>query len=258
MATFMKISNPAMSIRSRIRRFFRQGKHQDAAPAYDRWSANYDHQPGNLMLDLDAQVFKQMMEGIDRRGSFIVDIGCGTGRHWPWLMEAQPARLLGFDISAGMIAQLKAKYPGAEAQISSGHPLYGLGNGEVDLLISTLTIAHIKVPGLYFEEWARVLKPGGQLVLTDYHPAALAKGAERNFRDEGGDLISIRNFIHPLESLIAMLEKAGFEEIKRQERVIDERVKYYYDEQSASQLYHKFYGTPIIYGMRLEKRHAHS
>ena len=50
--------------------------------AYDLWSEKYDHQPDNLMLALDEEIFSALLEGLNLQNKIIADIGCGTGRHW--------------------------------------------------------------------------------------------------------------------------------------------------------------------------------
>jgi ubiquinone/menaquinone biosynthesis C-methylase UbiE len=93
------------------------------AEAYDLWSGSYDHQPGNLMLDLDENIFTDLLSGIHLHHKIIADIGCGTGRHWQKLYEKNPALIIGFDLSAGMLQQLKQKFPGAFAQQTSNNRL---------------------------------------------------------------------------------------------------------------------------------------
>ena len=182
-----------MSIRSTIRQFFRRGTAFKASrEAYDLWAGSYDRQPGNLMLDLDADLVKELLAPVSLRGRELVDLGCGTGRHWPLLLEMQPAGLRGFDSSPGMIDRLKEKFNGAQAFVSDGPALPGVADGSVDLLISTLTIAHIEAPAAYFKEWHRVLKPGGLVLITDYHPEALARGAKRTFRQKQPPVIKTK------------------------------------------------------------------
>jgi SAM-dependent methyltransferase len=43
-----------------------------------------------------------------------------------------------------------------------------LGDGTVDLVLSTQVLEHVADPELYLRECARVLRPGGQLVLTTH------------------------------------------------------------------------------------------
>src|SRR5438270_4798034 len=52
------------------------------ASAYDLWSATYDDEGDNLLVLLDEELFAGLLARIDVRGKRVVDVGCGTGRHW--------------------------------------------------------------------------------------------------------------------------------------------------------------------------------
>src|SRR5579864_7026742 len=86
---------------------------KNAVEAYDIWSDSYDSQPGNLMLDLDEQIFTDLLENLDLQNLVVADIGCGTGRHWPRIYDKNPSQILGFDVSPGMLKKLEDKFPGA-------------------------------------------------------------------------------------------------------------------------------------------------
>jgi len=246
-----------MPLFSRLKRtFFPPGKKEtEPADAYDRWSAAYDSQPDNLMLAMDEQIIAALLEGIAMRPEIIADIGCGTGRHWEKLKKKDPKKILGYDVSAGMLTKLKEKYPEAETFLLKDQHLPGLENNSCDLVISTLTIAHIRNFQEALTEWTRVLKPGGCLLITDYHPVALERGARRTFRYQHRTIV-IRNYIHPLEKINEAAGQLGLVRLRFIEREIDEAVKPIYEKQQALAVYEKFYGTPIIYGILLMKANA--
>ena len=233
--------------------FFAQG--EDVVIAYDIWSDSYDCQPGNLMLDLDELIFSGLIKDIDIRNKRVADIGCGTGRHWQKLYEKRPAALIGFDVSQGMLHQLKRKYPSAITHLTTDNLLNSLKNSQVDCLISTLTIAHIKNIEEAISSWSRVLKNGGDLIITDFHPVMLKKGGKRSFKYEHGSL-SVINYTHPLEKVKRILLKHGLHVIMHVERIVDEEVRSYYEAQDAVAIYCRFQDTPIIYGLHLKKQCA--
>src|SRR5579871_6849887 len=92
----------------------------EPAAAYDIWALSYDHQPDNLMLALDEELCNQLFRQAVLRGKVIADIGCGTGRHWKKLLSHQPARLVGYDVSSGMLEILQQKFPDAETYLLQG------------------------------------------------------------------------------------------------------------------------------------------
>ena len=247
-----------MPLLDRLRNTFKSVWQRYTAPrkAYDHWAAAYDNQPNNLMLHLDEQVTGELIAGLVLTSPVIADIGCGTGRHWNKLQAMKPKRLLGFDVSQGMLDALLEKYPGAETFRVDSIALKAMGNESCDLVISTLVIAHIDHLEEALEEWHRVLKPGGDLLITDFHPDALAAGAKRSFGFEGRQ-IHIKNFVHPISKIVSIARQLHMEPVRFTERVIDESVKDFYALQEALHLYQQFFGRPIIYGIHLKKSNAH-
>lgn len=223
-----------------------------AEEAYNLWADNYDDQPDNLMFYLDHRVFEQLMEQVPVKGRVIADIGCGTGRHWQRLFQNRPASLTGFDVSEGMLRMLKLKFPDAHAVRISGDFLEAIPDHTYDLIISTLTVAHIENIEEALLEWCRVLKPGGDMIITDFHPTALASGGKRTFQYQNTH-IPIRNFVHPTELIKAFFEHQGFSIVQHVEKMIDNSVMHYYIKQDAMHVYQKFRGTPMIYGLHLKK-----
>lgn len=241
-----------MSILNRIKSLLFQQREKEPGAAYDLWAAAYDNQPGNLMLDLDEGVFSELLYQTTTCGKSVADIGCGTGRHWSRIFATQPDRLTGYDVSAGMLAKLKEKYPAAETFLLKDELLPELASASCDLVISTLAIAHIEKLETALREWNRVLKPGGEIIITDYHPEALAKGGKRTFKLDG-KLIAVKNYVHPIEQLKALARQLGWTELRFTERVIDDSVKGYYERQNALSLFESFRDIPIIYGIHFKK-----
>jgi len=226
----------------------------EAAPAdaYDKWALSYDNQPDNLMLALDEQLCGQLLCNVPVSGKVVADVGCGTGRHWQKLYDQGPARLVGYDVSPGMLRRLRAKYPRAETYLLNGEHLSHLETGSCDLVFSTLTIAHIPDIRAALSEWTRVLKPGGDMIFSDYHPAALARGGQRTFR-EGERVIAVRNHIYPVPKIRKICRRLGLTEQSIIEKKIDDTMRQYYEKQGALQLFDRFAGVPIIYGLHLKK-----
>ena len=229
-------------------------KTRDTSPekAYDLWAKGYDDQPDNLMLALDERVFSELLQLVPPENKTVVDIGCGTGRHWSRVFSQKPAKMIGYDVSEGMLKMLEQKYPGAMVHKLSGNELRELENGSVDLVMSTLTIAHIKNAEEALKEWDRILKPGGSLIITDYHPVALQRGGKRTFRHDKRT-VSIVNHIHSIEELKQVSGQLHWQLLRLIEKEIDDTVRPYYEKQNALAAFESFKGVPIIYGILFKK-----
>ena len=237
-----------------LTRLFKKETFTASAPAYDIWAANYDDQPDNLMLVLDEALFTELFSTIEIKNHNIVDVGCGTGRHWKKIMDKVPQQITGFDVSENMLAKLQQKFPQAVTHVIINDSLQPLADNSCDLLISTLTIAHIENAVAALQEWNRVLKPGGNIIITDYHPAALEKGAKRTFK-HGDTVVAIKNYVHTIENITAAAKQLKLSLVRLIEKNIDDSMRPYYEKQDALAVYEAWKGTPVIYGLMLTKQH---
>ena len=224
----------------------------EVVEAYDIWAGNYDNQHGNLMLDLDEMLFARLMAGTELENRQIADIGCGTGRHWAKILKQKPAGITGFDVSPGMLKKLTDKFPGAKTRLITDNRFATTANGSFDVVVSTLTVAHIENIEEALAAWCRVLKENAEIIITDFHPDALAFGGKRTFNHQKKQ-IAVRNFVHSLTTVKEIVCRYGFETVREEEIKIDESVKHYYSDQNADHVYEKFNGLPIIYGLHFRR-----
>jgi ubiquinone/menaquinone biosynthesis C-methylase UbiE len=113
--------------------------------------------------------------GAVTKDTALLDIGCGIGRLLVALApEVQSAT--GIDVSAGMVkAALRrcAPYPNVNVIKGDGRGLGALEDGVFDVAIAVDSFPYLRQSGYalverFFAESARVLKPGGQLVILNY------------------------------------------------------------------------------------------
>lgn len=225
---------------------------KEAGAAYDLWSANYDNQPGNLMLDLDEKLFTQLLANTCVKDKKVADIGCGTGRHWAKIMRQHPHSLTGFDVSAGMLHCLLEKFPEGEVHLIDDDRLLNVPTDSFDIITSTLTVAHIENLELALLAWCRLLKTGGEILITDFHPNSLAIGGKRTFKYGKGH-IAVRNFVHTIQFIKNILLAHGYQLLNQEQLLIDKTVRHYYEQQQALHIYKKFEGMPIIYGLHFKR-----
>ena len=105
----------------------------------------------------------------------LLDIGCGIGRLLVALApEVRTAT--GIDVSAEMVKTARrrcALYSNVTVIKGDGRGLSGLKDGAFDVAIAVDTFPYLRQSGYdlvarFFAESARVLKPGGQLVILNY------------------------------------------------------------------------------------------
>jgi ubiquinone/menaquinone biosynthesis C-methylase UbiE len=203
------------------------------------------------MLDMDEKLFADLLNMIDLRGKSVADIGCGTGRHWHKLYKTSPASLTGFDVSAGMLSRLKHKFPDAGVYQNKDNLFADVPTDTFDVIVSTLTVAHIKHIDEALRAWCRILKPGGEMIITDFHPNALAHGGKRTF-EHGKRSIAVQNFVHFVYDIEEILLKNHFRIVRKEEKIIDDSVRHYYAAKNALSVFEKFRGSRMIYGLHLK------
>jgi len=223
-----------------------------SAEAYDLWAENYDNQPGNLMIDLDEQLFTGMLNNLSVTNKQVADIGCGSGRHWAKLFDRHPLSLTGFDVSEGMLNKLKEKYPQANVRHIADDLFSDVPDAGFDAIVSTLTVAHIEDIETAMKAWSRILKPNAEIVITDFHPHILAYGGKRTFKHQNKS-IAVKNYVHPVYDMVELLQDQGFHLIEKRERVIDETMRHYYEAQNALPVYERYKGFHVIYGIHLKR-----
>lgn len=128
---------------------------------YAAWSANYD-EPNDL-IDLEEPVVRRILSGIPAGQA--LDAACGTGRHASYLV-AQGHRVIGVDSCAPMLSIACGKVPAAGFSLGNLTRL-PLPDGELDLAVCSLALSHVADLAAAFAEFARVLRPGGHLVISD-------------------------------------------------------------------------------------------
>jgi ubiquinone/menaquinone biosynthesis C-methylase UbiE len=234
-----------------LRRLVPAGR-RDAASAYDLWASTYDTDDDNLLVLLDEELFAGLLRRVDLRGKRVVDVGCGTGRHWGKILAGGPAALVGYDVSPGMLARLRGKHPGATAHQGTAEALAHTAPGGCDLVVSTLALSHVPSAEAAIVEWARVLPEGGEVLFTDMHPAAAAV-SETTFV-HAGRVIAVEKHLHPVAEVEAALARSGFQVLAREERVIDESVRPHYERAGKGVVFQRLRGTPLLYGMHLRKQ----
>jgi ArsR family transcriptional regulator len=101
----------------------------------------------------------------------VADLGCGTGT-LTQALATRVGRVVGVDQSAAMlrVARRFVKNLGNVELHQAGLEALPLADGSCDAALLVLALAYVADPGPVLAEAARILKPGGRLVVVDAMP----------------------------------------------------------------------------------------
>lgn len=173
---------------------------------YDRWSTSYAAE-ANPVKTASNEVIIRLLP--DLSGKAIVDAGCGSG-YFCELSERQgAAHVTGIDFSAGMIEQAKKVCSSTNFLLGDIGTLT-LPERSSDVVICALVLGHAEKIEPAIAQFARTLKAGGVLVISEFHPYLSLKGQKRTFVSNGTSF-EVPHFIHMVGEYVDVLAKNGLQ-----------------------------------------------
>lgn len=134
------------------------------AKAYARWAPIYDFVFGAVF----ARARRAAIEAAERMGGRILEVGVGTGIMLP--DYANVNRLVGVDLSEPMLRKAQARVETLRLNHVEGLAVMDASrmafpDNSFDVIVSVLVVTTVPDPEGTLDEFARVLKPGGEIVL---------------------------------------------------------------------------------------------
>jgi phosphatidylethanolamine/phosphatidyl-N-methylethanolamine N-methyltransferase len=133
--------------------------------AYARWAPVYDFVFGAVF----EHGRRAAIDAAERVGGRILEVGVGTGISLPEYAAAN--RLVGVDLSEPMLRRAQARV--AEECLNNVDGLavmdaerLAFPDGSFDVVVAQYVITTVPNPEATLDEFARVLKPGGEIVLV--------------------------------------------------------------------------------------------
>ena len=136
------------------------------AEVYRNWASSYDR-PGNRLVEIEQPIVRGVLSGLPVGAA--LDAACGTGRHTGCLADLGH-HVIGLDQSPEMLARARERLPEIPLLTASLQRI-PLADDTVDTVVCALALTHVPELAPVFTEFARVLRPGGHLVISDAHPA---------------------------------------------------------------------------------------
>lgn len=144
-----------------------RSQHEDPVlTEYARLARQYDRRWSFYIKATIGETLKRLSP---HPGDALLDVGCGTGMLLHALANMFPSvKLTGVDPSREMLDVGRARL-GASAELKQGRAEHlPFPDQAFELVVSTSTFHYIRHPDVALREIARVLKPAGRIVITDW------------------------------------------------------------------------------------------
>lgn len=175
----------------------------DVATGYAAWAPTYDTMPNGLIRAEEPLV---RAATADLEVGTALDVACGTGRHAAWLSAAGHATT-GIDATPEMLDIASRRAPEVDFHVGDFTRLR-IEDNTFDFAICALALTHLADPSQAIHEMARVVRPGGRIVLTDAHPTFVLIQGQAVFPTASG-LAFVRNYPHLHGTYLRAFRAAG-------------------------------------------------
>jgi SAM-dependent methyltransferase len=173
---------------------------------YGAWSEVYDD-PANPIIALEQPAVWSVVESFAPGRA--LDAACGTGRHARRLVELDHD-VLGIDLTPEMLERAVLRVPKARF-LEADLLRIPVTDEELDLVVCGLALSHLADLRAGIAELARVLRPGGRLVISVLHPFQAHLGWHAPFTDPSGERGFICEHAHRHADYLAAFRATGLE-----------------------------------------------
>lgn len=212
--------------------------------AYELWADTYAAEPHNPLMSAEQKAMVELFPEVS--GRRVLDLACGTGRYARLMAAADAAEVIAVDISPRMLRQVTAG-----VRILAGMTELPFVKSAFDVVISGLAMSHAPELDDWMSEVARVLKPGGTLLYSDFHPEASLRGLSRCFKDTSNRIHSVSHFCHGLDAQRRAAAAAALTiQVVRELRA---GIEFQEDFPGSDDFYQRRFGTPLVLIVRASR-----
>jgi malonyl-CoA O-methyltransferase len=195
-------------------------------------------------MRVEQQAMVRFWPAVSNRGA--LDLACGTGRYAHLLAESQAAEVVALDFCMPMLKQVSAA-----TKVCANMMHLPFAADSFDVVISGLALAHATDVYRFMAEIGRVLRPGGTLLYSDFHPDAARAGLKRSFKDKDERTFQVAHTDYPVATQLAAAKAAHLRvDIVHEIRVGDELREPF---ENSDDFYGRWHGVPIVVIVRASK-----
>ena len=199
------------------------GVYKNSAEGFAELADTYDARlAGNSLYLLESTETLAALP--DLAGKVVADVGCGTGRYALQMARMGADTVQGMDFVPEMlvVAARKARTAELPIQWMQGDLLTGLplDDNALDVAVCAVVLSFLPELTAPLDELSRVLRPGGVLIVSDYHPQGLSevRAAAVGFRDSApyfrftatnGEEYRLAQYVYQISDLFIAATRAG-------------------------------------------------
>jgi SAM-dependent methyltransferase len=168
----------------------REGAPLKPSAAYRLWAPTYHVE--TAVSALEDRVARNVTPVL--AGRRLLDVGCGIGRRLA-VSAGGAALAVGVDLVPEMLLAGRG-VPGRRLVAAGDVRRLPFAAASFDVVWCRLVLGHVECLDVAYRELAHVSKPGGSLLVSDFHSAAVAAGHTRSFRDSDGEVRDVEHHVH--------------------------------------------------------------
>ncbi len=187
-------------------------------PGYALWAETYPPRAHNELMRVEQLAMTLLWKGLPVERA--LDVGTGTGRNLGLLADEGVTTRLGLDRSAAMLKRADAR---RERLIVGDAAALPFAAEAFDLVLASLMVGDLSDLAPFTREASRVLRRGGSLVYSDFHPTWAERSWQRTFESADGRKWRLPYHLHTLSDHRAALDAALLEALVIEEPLLDDR-----------------------------------
>ena len=143
----------------------------DQREFWNKWNVSREETQGRVSID-QQRVVLQWLARLARSDLNILEVGCGAG--WLCSKLVNYGAVVGTDLSDEVLARAAARLPQAEF-LAGDFLVLDFGVRQFDVVVTLETLTHVPDQPAFVRKCARLLKPGGLLMMATQNKTALEK-----------------------------------------------------------------------------------
>ena len=212
--------------------------------AYEHWAPLYPPVAHNPLMRIEQSAMLEVWP--DMQGKRVLDLACGSGRYSNLSLQANAAQVVALDFCVPMLEQVTVAH-----RVRASMMQLPFQPEVFDAVVSGLAVGHATDIRQWMREVARVLRPGGTLLYSDFHSEAIRVGMTRSFKDATNVTWTVPHQVYDLACQQEAMAAVGLSvETFKELRVGIELTETF---TGSEKLYREWHGVPLVLIVRARK-----